>query len=107
MQAPQEMSAAGKRFTGQVKLKSGSNNLPSINKERKTVSGLVTLIDCALNEGANHTPNGGNKQNYPHTTASEIGWKCADFSTLERFGRHARGQQGIRHLLGWPREAVY
>lgn len=65
--------------------------------EQNNVNSVVRLLNKALGEG-----NG-----YPHTTAGEIGWKSADFGNLERFGRHARGQQGIRHLLHWPREAVY
>ena len=66
------------------------------------VSDLVTLLDNALSGEAR-----GKRCGYPVTTAGEIGWRSADFSKLERFGRHARGQQGIRRQLNWPREAVY
>ena len=78
-----------------------SVKLPRLKEARsrreQNVNSVVTLLNKALEEG----------RSYPHTTAGEIGWKSADFSKLERFGRHARGQQGIRHLLDWPREAVY
>ena len=47
------------------------------------------------------------RMSYPKTTAGEVGWLCADFKKLEKFGRHARGQNGIRKLLNWPREAIY
>ena len=80
-----------------------SVKLPAIKRERnetvKDVGSLVTLLDQALGDSRGSS--------YPRTTAGEIGWRSADFSKLERFGRHARGQQGIRHLLNWPREAVY
>ena len=66
------------------------------------MSALVTLLDNALSgEGPSK------RRGYPVTTAGEIGWRSAEFRKLERFGRHARGQQGIRHQLNWPREAVY
>ena len=69
-------------------MRQGQQNINSVQ---------VTLLNKALSEG----------RGYPQTTAGEIGWKSADISNLERFGRHARGQQGIRHLLHWPREAIY
>ena len=73
------------------------------DKEKvEDVSAIVTMLDCALGGGG-----WGNRRGYPVTTAGEIGWRSADFSKLERFGRHARGQQGIRHQLNWPREAIY
>ncbi len=43
---------------------------------------------------------------YPRTTAREVGWRSVDIGRLERYGRHARGQKGIRKLLNWPREAI-
>ena len=77
-----------------------SVKLPQLKEARRpeqSINSVITLLNKALGEG----------HPYPHTTAGEIGWKSADFNNLERFGRHARGQQGIRHLLHWPREAVY
>ena len=94
--------------TGPSKANS-SLKLPTVQEERESVediSGLVKMIDQALKDGGS----GGRKRagyKYPQTTAGEIGWRSKDFYNLERFGRHARGQQGIRHLLQWPREAVY
>lgn len=82
-----------------------SPRLPSLSEGRERVedvSDLVTLLDRALSgEGR------GKRRGYPVTTAGEIGWRSANFSKLERFGRHARGQQGIRLQLNWPREAVH
>ena len=43
---------------------------------------------------------------YPRTTAREVGWRSGDIRKLEKYGRHARGQQGIRKLLNWPQEAI-
>lgn len=82
-----------------------SARLPSLTEwgeKMGDASDLVTLLDCALSGEAR-----GKRRGYPVTTAGEIGWRSAEFVKLERFGRHARGQQGIRRQLNWPREAVY
>ena len=95
--------------TGQSKADS-SLKLPSLKQESenvKDISGLVKMLDQALSDGGSGSEGRKREYMYPQTTAGEIGWRSKDFCNLERFGRHARGQQGIRHLLQWPREAVY
>ncbi|XP_013407845.1 uncharacterized protein C20orf85 [Lingula anatina] len=49
----------------------------------------------------------GIKPGFPVTTAQEVGWKSTKKDCLlEKYGRHARGQTGIRKLFNWPREGL-
>ena len=56
----------------------------------RDASDLVTLLDCALSGEAR-----GKRCGYPVTTASEIGWRSAEFVKLEanrEFDDNSTGQ---------------